>query len=262
MILDEIVNHKKEIFQEITAKHPVEELIKVLKGKIITTRPAREFQSAFSGGGTRIIAEIKKASPSRGVIREEFDPPSIARSYEDNGAAAISVLSDRRYFHGDINHISAVKAEVGLPVLRKDFLTEELDVYESRAAGADCILLIARILEQDALGRLFGLSNDLGMDSLIEVHDEDDLEKILPLNPKIIGINNRDLDTLKVDITTTLRLIREIPDGKIVISESGISSHEDIALLRDAGVAGFLIGEALMTSEDTGKRLRELRGME
>jgi indole-3-glycerol phosphate synthase len=261
MILNEIVSHKRDAFRRLTSIHPPEGLIEELKDKIKTIPPPRDFLKALAGEDIRIIAEIKKASPSCGVIRDNFEPTSIAGVYENNGAAAISVLTEEKYFQGDINYIKGVKDKVAIPVLRKDFIIEDYDVYESRVYGADCILLIVRILEEDRLRRLIELTQSLGMEALVEVHSEEELERVISLGARLIGINNRDLDTLGVDINTTLHLMEKVPGDRIVVSESGVSSHGDILLLKMVGVAGFLVGEALMREVDIGKKLRELRGV-
>lgn len=261
MILDEIVNYKRDAFQKLASIRSPKGLIEEFKDKIKTVPYPRDFLKVLSGEDIRIIAEIKKASPSCGVIRNNFEPVSIAGIYEDNGAAAISVLTEEKCFQGDISYIKEVKDKVAIPVLRKDFILEEYDVYESRVYGADCILLIVRILEEDRLRRLMELSQSLGMQTLVEVHREEELERVISLGARLVGINNRDLDTLDVDINTTLCLIKKVPGDKVVVSESGISTHEDILLLKRAGVAGFLVGEALMRERDIGNKLRELRGV-
>jgi len=261
MILDDIINYKREFFRKrINIKHP-EKLMPGLMNIIKVSPKTRGFLRALSRDGINIIAEIKKASPSSGVIREKFDPLALAKEYENHVAAAISILTEEHYFQGNLASFQPIKDSISLPALRKDFLIEELDIYESRANGADCILLIARILETDALQKFYKLSKDLGMDVLVEIHDENDLEKAMTLEPDLIGINNRDLDTLKININTTLRLIKQIPDKTTVVSESGISKHKDIIRLRDAGVSAFLIGEALMRAEDIGAKIRELKGV-
>ncbi|MCP3676246.1 MAG: indole-3-glycerol phosphate synthase TrpC, partial [Deltaproteobacteria bacterium] len=232
---------------------------------IETLLSPRDFIKGFSEDGVNIIAEIKKASPSAGIIRGSFDPVALACEYEQNGARAISVLTDERYFQGDLGYIEAIKGEVALPLLRKDFLLEEYDIYKSRAAGADCVLLIARILEGENLKSMLESVHALGMEALIEVHNEEELERVLALGAKLVGINNRDLDTLEVDIATTLCLMERLANegisgDRVIISESGISSFREIELLRDAGVAGFLVGEAILREENVGGKLRELRG--
>ncbi|MCP3677019.1 MAG: indole-3-glycerol phosphate synthase TrpC, partial [Deltaproteobacteria bacterium] len=265
MILDEIVAHKRSAYAKLLSEDPIGKLIRELEERIETLLSPRDFIKGFSEDGVNIIAEIKKASPSAGIIREAFDPVELACEYEQNGARAISVLTDERYFQGELGYIEAIKSEVALPLLRKDFLLEEFDIYESRAAGADCVLLIARILEGENLKSMLESAHALGMEALIEVHNEEELERVLSLGANLIGINNRDLDTLEVDIATTLRLMERVANegiswDRVIISESGISSFREIEPLREAGVSGFLVGEAILREENVGGKLRELRG--
>jgi len=266
MILDEIVAHKRGVYERLLSEEPVGKLIGELEKKIESLAAPRDFIKGFTEEGVTIIAEIKKASPSAGIIREGFDPVELACEYKQNGARAISVLTDERYFQGDLAYINTIKGKVELPILRKDFLLEEYDIYESRAAGADCLLLIVRILEGESLKRLFELTRSLGMEALIEVHDEGELERALALGARLIGINNRDLDTLEVNITTTIRLMVRVSDtgtsrDRVIISESGISSFGEIERLMEAGVSGFLVGESILRESDVGGKLRELRGV-
>lgn len=260
MMIDNIIASKREELSILKSDFPMEGLIEILKVKIKKLPPPRDFVKAITGKGTKIIAEVKKASPSKGVIRKDFDPVAIARTYETNGASAISVLTEERYFHGHINYLREIKERVSIPVLRKDFIFDEYQVYESRAAGADAILLIAGILDKSQIDEFLNLTKRLGMGCLVEVHNKDDLEKVLSTKAKVIGINNRDLKTFRTDIKNTLRLIKRVPKNKVVVSESGINSYEDILKLKGAGVKAFLIGETLMREEDIGKKLRELRG--
>ena len=205
-----------------------------------------------------MIAELKKASPSRGVLREDFDPDAIARDYTAGGAAALSVLTDEAFFQGADHHLVEARSASGLPVLRKDFVIDAYQVYEARALGADCILLIVAALGDAQLNELAGLAVHLGMDVLVEVHDAAELERAVPLEPLLLGINNRDLRTFETTLDTTLDLLDRIPARRTVITESGIHTRADIARLRAAGVHGFLVGEAFMRSERPGARLREL----
>jgi indole-3-glycerol phosphate synthase len=220
----------------------------------------RNLKSALKKDGISIIAEIKKMSPSAGVIKEFFEPIKLAKVYEKNGASAISILTDKRFFGGRNEFIIAVKKEVMLPVLRKDFIIDEYQIYESRWIGADAILLIARILTSDEMNRLINLAQDLGMTSLIEIYTENELEKVLSTPAKIIGINNRNLDTLEVNIENSLRLRRAIPSEYITVSESGIKSREDVLRIENAGFDAMLIGETLMKSENPDDKLKELLG--
>jgi indole-3-glycerol phosphate synthase len=205
-----------------------------------------------------LIAEIKKASPSRGIIRGDFNPAKIAMTYQANGASAISVLTDERFFEGRLEHMKTVKEHVSLPVLRKDFIIDEYQIYESVRSGADAILLIAEILSGSELGSFYNLAVSLGLDVLVEVHNEEDVEKALGCQAGIIGINNRDLHTFKVDLAVTQKLLRMIPPGKVRVSESGIKTYEDVMFLKSMGVNAVLIGEAFMEASDIASKMREI----
>jgi indole-3-glycerol phosphate synthase len=205
-----------------------------------------------------VIAEIKKASPSKGIIREDFFPAEIARSYEKGSAACLSVLTDVDFFQGSDCFIKEVKTASKLPVLRKDFIIDDYQVYESRALGADCILLIAAALEQDHMRSLNDLARELGLDVLVEVHDREELERALELPNKLIGINNRNLHTFSTSLETTFSLLSYIPENRIVVTESGIHTTDDVAAMRGHNVHSFLVGESLMKAEDPGLRLTEL----
>jgi len=256
MILDEIVAHKKlevEIQKKELSlddiKHGLENLNKV-----------RYFKDAISAvNRVNLIAEIKKASPSRGIIKEDFDPEAIASIYENNGAAAISVLTDEKFFQGNLSYLSKVKSSTSTaPILRKDFIIDEYQIFQSKLAGADAILLIAAILEFSELKRFLEISHNIGLECLVEVHTEDELNVVLKADAPIIGINNRDLNTFNTDIQASVRLTKLIPKDKIIVSESGISTKDHIQLLRDCGVNAFLIGESLMKSDDIGGKMRQL----
>ncbi len=256
MILDEIISYKKKELEARKAEIPVG----IISSAIWNLPLPLNFKEALlpsSGGRIRVIAEIKKASPSKGVIREEFDHLEIAKTYERNGASALSVLTDRHFFQGSIDYLSEIRQMVSLPLLRKDFVFDEYQIFEARGYGADAVLLIAAVLDDKELCDFVKLSLDLGMAPLVEVHDETELERTLKTNAELIGINNRNLQTFKTDINTTVRLMNSIPEDKIVVSESGINTKEDIKLLKDAGVDAFLIGEALMRESDIGKKLRK-----
>ena len=219
----------------------------------------RNFQHAISAPGkVNLIAEIKFASPSAGRIRKAQDPIELAKAYEENGAAAVSHLTEKRFFDGDIGQLPLIKKAVGVPVLRKDFIIDQVQVAESVLCGADAILLIARILGEEQLRSLFEMSKDLGLCALVEVHDEVDLERALNCGAELIGINNRDLDTFEVNLNTTMELAPLVPDHCTVVSESGINNAQDVQRLIDAGVDAMLVGTAIMKAEDVATKVREL----
>jgi indole-3-glycerol phosphate synthase len=222
------------------------------------------FSSALQGDGVRLIAEVKKASPSRGLLCADFDPVRLAGIYAGNGAAAISVLTDPR-FQGELQHIVQIKqagASGNIPVLRKDFIFDTYQVYEARSVGADALLLIVAILSFQQLLELLELSAQLGMQCLVEVHDEAELRVAVEAGAEVIGINNRDLRTFTTDLAVTERLVAQVPKGKIIVSESGISSREHLHRLGDLGVTAVLVGEALVTAADVAEKVRELSGQE
>jgi indole-3-glycerol phosphate synthase len=256
-VLKNIIAKKKERLLSATQSLPEEEL----KLKIQGLPPTRPFIEAISKPRViSLIAEIKKASPSRGVIRENFDPKDIAASYQDVGVQAISVLTEEDYFMGNLGLINEIKSLVTVPVLRKDFILEPYQVYESRFYGADAILLIADLLSKEKLADLMRLSGELGMDCLVEAHSEKELKKVLGVKAPLIGINNRDLRTLEVDFKTTEKLFTLIPRDKIIVVESGIKSYQDILFLKVLGVHAVLIGEAFMSAENIRKKVEEVMG--
>jgi indole-3-glycerol phosphate synthase len=224
--------------------------------------PPRDFTAALRArlatGRPAVIAEIKRASPSRGVLREKFDPAAIAKSYEAAGAACISVLTDREFFQGSIEHLQAARGGCSLPALRKDFIVDPYQVYESRAVGADCILLIAASLSAAQMKQFEALAQGLGMAVLVEVHDASELERALELQTPLVGINNRDLRTFDTRLEITLGLLPRVPKDRIVITESGILAPGDVARMRSSGVNAFLVGEAFMRAPDPGEALRAL----
>ena len=226
--------------------------------------PPREFEHALrakiAAGRPAVIAEIKRASPSRGVLREDFDPPSIAAGYERSGAACLSVLTDRSYFQGDLAYLTAARAACELPVLRKDFIVDEYQVAESRAINADAILLIVAALTDAQLADLEACAREFGLALLVEVHDRTELERALRLKTALIGINNRNLRTFEVALSTTLDLLSAVPPEKLVVTESGILGPQDVAVMRARGVNAFLVGEAFMRARDPGVALEELFG--
>jgi indole-3-glycerol phosphate synthase len=257
MILDDIVKAKKVELAETKKQFSMKE-VEIIAGKV----PApRDFAAALKGSCIKIIAEIKKASPSKGLISAGFNPEQTARAYAENGAAAVSVLTETQYFLGKLAYLDTVKQTLAghaLPVLRKDFLFEPYQIIESRAHQADAVLLIAAVLPPALLKELLDITHGLQMEALVEVHNEKELEIALQSNAGIIGINNRDLATFKVDITTTKKLRQLIPPAITVVSESGIKNRADMDRMRLWGVDAVLIGEALMTAPDIAAKLREL----
>lgn len=259
MFLDEIVARKKE---DVRAKKNKKYLAE-MKSKLSRFKESQtgrvspfSFQETLSRKdkfateiSLHLIAEIKKASPSKGIIRESFDPVEIAGIYESSGASAISILTEEHYFMGSLAYLEEVRNKVALPLLRKDFLIDEIEIIEAKAYGASAILLIAAILDRNQTREYFLQAKELGLDALIEVHSEKELEKIIEWAP-VIGINNRDLDTFEVDAKTTLRLLKYIPKGRLVVSESGLSKREDLIPLIDNQVNAVLIGEAFMREKD------------
>ena len=257
MILDTILEHKRQEILESKSRLPVAELLARARDQQLP----RDFRAAITGrSGIRLIAEMKKASPSVGLIREYFAPGKLAAECETAGAAAVSVLTDERFFQGALDYLAEVKDRVELPVLRKDFVIDDYQVYESRAAGADALLLIARALTSRDLKRLRELARELGMYVLVEVHSEEEVKTALDAGAEIIGINNRDLETFRTDLATTARLRKLLSDEETVVSESGISSRDDVELLERVGVDAVLVGEIIMRSADVGAKVRELLG--
>ena len=255
MILDKIIETKKEEVARLKKTTTVF----ALRDTIAGLAPCRDFRAAVSGKDCAIIAEVKCASPSRGRLVENFDPVKIAKIYEQNGAAAISVLTDEKYFCGHRDYLSSIKKQVIIPVLRKDFIIDPLQVYETRAIGADAILLIVHALGQ-RLVEFISLSKELGLSPLVEVHTQAELETALAASSDIIGINNRNLDTFVTDINTSRILKQQIPADKTVVAESAIKNRSDIEYLTKAGINAFLIGEALVVAPDIGKKLRTFLG--
>jgi indole-3-glycerol phosphate synthase len=258
VILDKIVAVKRDEVARLKKTTPLAQLQKAV-GDL---PPARDFRGAISRRSCAIIAEVKRSSPSKGRIRAAFDPVQIARIYQEHGAQTVSVLTDAQFFEGTGAYLAAIKKAITLPLLRKDFIIDAYQIYESRVLGADALLLIAAILKQGQMQEYIGLAEQLGLAPLVEVHTKDELAKALAAGAQIIGINNRDLQTFTTDLKRTLELMPMIPKGKIVVAESGISSRKDIELLMGAGVHCFLIGEALMRAKDIGKKLKELLGQE
>jgi len=257
-ILKEIVQKKKEKILLVKQQLPEEDL----KAKIQNLVPTRPFIEAIHKPRTiSLIAEIKKASPSRGIIRQDLNPLEIAKIYQEAGVQAISILTEEDFFSGNLAYINEVKSVVGLPILRKDFILEPYQVYESRYFGADAILLIADLLTQEKLSELMQIASELGLDYLVEVHTEKELKKILKLKGvNLIGINNRDLHTLEVDSKTTEKLFLFIPKDKVLVVESGIKTYQDVLFLKILGVSAVLVGEAFMEAEDIRNKVEEIMG--
>lgn len=257
-ILKKIIARKHEEIAERSVKVSIADL----QQRIETASPPRGFVNAIraklANGEAAVIAEIKKASPSKGVLREDFQPAQIASSYEKGGAACLSILTDADYFQGHEDYLQQAREACELPVIRKDFIVDPYQVYEARAINADCILLIVAALEDARMAELSGLAQKLGMDVLVEVHDAEELQRALKLNIPLMGINNRNLRTFETRLETTLELLGSIPDDRIVVTESGIHTAEDVALMRENQVNAFLVGEAFMRAEEPGEKLSEL----
>ena len=255
MILDDIVAYKRD---ELAARKRAVSLTELTDRALYRADPPGFLAALQTRAGRTIIAEVKKASPSKGVIRADFDPLAIARSYHVAGAAAVSVLTEKQFFQGSLEYLRRIRTTVPIPLLRKDFLFDEYQVHEARAFGASAILLIVAILDDQQLADLAQLASALGMDCLIEVHDERERDRALAAGATLLGINNRDLRTFHTTIETTERLIRDIPDDVFVVSESGLSSAAQLARLEAQGVGAFLIGETCMAAADPGAALRAL----
>jgi indole-3-glycerol phosphate synthase len=254
VILDRILRVKQEEIATAKRRLPQAEI----EARVRTTPPPRDFVAALRGKRPAVIGEMKRASPSRGVLRADFDPAAIARSYEKWGAACMSVLTDVSFFQGAAEHLAVARAACALPALRKDFIVDPYQLFESRALGADCILLIAACLSKKEMSQLETVALGLGMAVLVEVHDGTELEAALGLKTPLIGINNRDLRSFETRLETTLDLLPRVPPERIVITESGIGSPGDVARLRAGGVNVFLVGEAFMRAADPGAALAAL----
>jgi indole-3-glycerol phosphate synthase len=231
-----------------------------LEARLGPRRRGRPFSEALVAEGISLIAEMKRASPSRGPIRPGASVAEVVRAYEAAGASAVSVLTEPNHFGGSLDDLAEARAATDLPLLRKDFVIDPYQVLEARAAGADGVLLIVAALEPERLGELMGLASELGMDSLVEVHDEDEVAIAVDAGAEVIGINNRDLNSLEVDLGTTFRLLADVPAGTVVVAESGITERAHVADLQDVGVDAILVGEALMRADDPGRAIRELLG--
>lgn len=256
-VLDKIVSHKQGEIEAAKRARPMEEL----REQLADAPPVRDFAAALSTSAPmHVIAEVKKASPSAGLIREDFDPVEIARVYEAHAAACISVLTDEHFFQGHLDYLKAVRKAVSIPILRKDFILDRYQVLEARAAGADCILLIAECLDDFSLRDLYEYAESLGMHSLVELYEPQNLERVLALHPTIVGINNRDLRTFETDLGHSLTQQQRVGEGIVFVSESGIRTREDVVRLEQAGVNAILVGETLMRAKDMGAALLGLLG--
>jgi indole-3-glycerol phosphate synthase len=260
-VLLEIVDYKRGELSRMKGETPLEEV----KARLAELEDhPRGFiaalENAAQSGWTAIIAEVKKGSPSKGLIRPDFDPVEIARTYQDCGATCLSVLTDEHFFMGHLSYLGMIREQVSLPLLRKDFIFDPYQIYQARAAGADAILLIAAMLDLAKLREFSQLARELSMDVLLEVHDERELETALETDCRLIGINNRNLRSFEVDIATSERLAALMPPDRIVVAESGISARHEIVRLGEHGVKAFLIGESLMREDDFGAKLQELLG--
>lgn len=255
MILDRILAHK---YLEVAQRRAATS-IEQLRERVLAQTPPRDFLGALRRAGQpALIAECKKASPSKGLLRSEYDPARLARIYAENGAAALSVLTDDQFFQGSLSDLSVAGEAAGLPVLRKDFIVDCYQVFEARAARADAVLLIVAALRLDQLQELHAQIGELGMTALIEVHDEAEVETALKVEPRLIGVNNRNLHDFSVDLQTTARLRKAIPAEIVLVAESGIHTAQDVSRVRVMGVDAILVGEALVTAGDVAEKVREL----
>jgi len=256
MILDDIVRDRRADLARTRAAVP----LAALQQRPLFAAPRRDFAAALAARSRAIIAEVKKASPSRGVIRADFDPVAIASAYDAAGAAAISVLTEERYFQGHLDYLERIRAHVAAPLLRKDFVVDPYQLYEARAYGADAALLIVAILDDGALRELLFLAEELNLTPLVEVHDEGELQRALAAGATLVGINNRDLRTFHTTLATTEQLMASVPPGVRIVAESGIETPADLERLERVGVHAFLVGETLMRAADPGAKVRELLG--
>ncbi len=257
MILDDIIANKKEELAQKKRRSSLRDI----KARAADAGPVRGFGGALMvKGGIGFIAEVKKASPSKGVIREDFDAVKIARAYEQSGASCISVLTEEKFFQGKLRYLGEIRDAVGLPLLRKDFIIDEYQIFEARTAGADAILLIAACLEKQQIEDFLGIAGRIGLDALVESHTYRELDKALLAGAAIVGINNRNLSTFTVSLQTTLDLLKDIPEDRTVVSESGIKTRNDVIMLQKAGVDAILVGESLMREKNIGEKVKELLG--
>ncbi|MBA4031567.1 MAG: indole-3-glycerol phosphate synthase TrpC [Planctomyces sp.] len=254
-VLDHIVEHKREEVARAKSELPLIELAARLKD----VPPPRGFIEAIArASDIALIAEVKKASPSAGLIRADFEPVELAKTYVRHGATCLSVLTDEKYFQGSLDYLRRIRAAVDVPLLRKEFVVDPYQILEAKVAGADAILLIAECLPQPLLEELFQKATELGLDTLIELHDEEHLERVLELGPKLVGVNNRDLKTMVTDLEQTVRLASRIPEGVLLVGESGIRTRADVDRLKSAGARAVLVGESLMREPDVGQAVDRL----
>ncbi|HZV80849.1 MAG TPA: indole-3-glycerol phosphate synthase TrpC [Geobacteraceae bacterium] len=260
-ILQKIVAYKREEVAAAVSAQPLTEMKARARDREDQPRGfERALRDAAASGWTAVIAEVKKGSPSKGLIRPDFDPLEIASIYQENGATCLSVLTDEKFFLGHLRYLGLIREQVGLPLLRKDFIFDPYQLYEASAGGADAALLIAAMLEQSRLDDLLGLARELYLDVLLEVHDERELEMALRTDCTLVGINNRSLHTFVTDLSVTERLAPQVPAERLIVAESGINTRADISRLRNAGAKAFLVGESLMREDDIGAKLQELLG--
>ncbi len=259
-ILEKIVATKREEIAAAQKRAPLAAMRQDAESRLLTRDFVGAMRAKIVHGQPAVIAEIKKASPSKGVIREDFVPADIAQSYAEHGAACLSVLTDRQYFQGAPDYLKQARASCGLPVLRKDFMVDPYQVYEARSMGADCILLIAACLDDAQMADLEAVALGLNMAVLVEVHDRDELHRALRLRTPLLGINNRNLRTFEVTLDTTLGMLADVPADRLLVTESGILGRPDVARMRAAGVHAFLVGEAFMRAPDPGVALADLFG--
>lgn len=257
-ILKKIILRKEEEIIARKAVKSIDELISEAKDAYPVRGFVDSMKKRIAAGEAAVIAEIKKASPSKGVMRENFQPAEIAKSYQHGGASCLSVLTDIDFFQGSDEYLQQARAACDLPVIRKDFIVDPYQVYEARAIGADCILLIVSVLTDEKMSELYFLARELGMDVLIEVHDDEELHRSLPLGADLVGINNRNLRTFETSLDTTLNMLSQISDERIVVTESGIHTAEHVKLMRDHYVNAFLVGEAFMRADEPGVELNTL----
>jgi indole-3-glycerol phosphate synthase len=256
MILDEICAYKRDVVDLKRQEVPLEEL----EERVLAVRPPRDFRHALRQDGISLIAEVKHASPSKGMMIEDFEPVDLAALYEQTGARAISVLTDEKYFNGSLGDLTSVRQSVAVPCIRKEFVIDEYQIFEARAAHADAILLIVRILSDAQLCDYLQIADKLGMAVLVEAHDAPEIERALKAGAHIIGINNRDLSTFEVDVNRSLELKKLVPGGNVLVSESGIHTRDHVKRLEDGGVDAILVGESLITSDNIAAKIRELLG--